>query len=540
MAGLSSTKLKKEFDQLRSGLRRELKARNPALEPGDAEFRKNLADRSLLDFIGLYLPHYLPRGKANRFHQDFAAFAATLGQAKGGAGLRLALAAPRGNGKTTLLKALVLQMVCYSQKRFILLISDSQEQAAETLEAIKLELEENPFLEADFPHQVGRGESWAIGQVVTRQGTKIKAYGTGSRIRGASHGVLRPDLILLDDLENDEQVQNLKGREKTFQWLWKSVLPLGPPDQSHDVVMTGTLLHYDSALSRLLQHPGFTAKKYQALERWPLRMDLWEEFQRRLWQAGQEAAMGYYEANQDAMQEGAQLLWPGVQSLPQLMQQWSQNQAAFSSEMQNEPLDEADRVFDQIHCYDQLPSGLLYFGAIDPSMGDKNRQGDPSALVVLGRSPEGIFYVAEAVIRRLTPDQAIELVIQLQRQWKCLRWAVETVQFQEFFHQELLKRAAVAGIALPAEGVKPHANKQLRIESMQPAVKNGLILLGRDQRQLLDQLRFFPKAEHDDGPDALQMAFALGQRCNQGLPRSIKPSNDRWPQYQTTPTWDSF
>ena len=47
----------------------------------------------------------------------------------------------------------------------------------------------------------------------------------------------------------------------------------------------------------------------------------------------------------------------------------------------------------------------------------------------------------------------------------------------------------------------------LRIESLQPHMANGLILLHSSQATLISQLRHFPKADHDDGPDALEMLW---------------------------------
>ena len=37
---------------------------------------------------------------------------------------------------------------------------------------------------------------------------------------------------------------------------------------------------------------------------------------------------------------------------------------------------------------------------------------------------------------------------------------------------------------------------------------NGLILLNESQQTLVQQFRHFPKADHDDGPDAVQMLWA--------------------------------
>ncbi|MEX9876198.1 phage terminase large subunit, partial [Providencia rettgeri] len=57
--------------------------------------------------------------------------------------------------------------------------------------------------------------------------------------------------------------------------------------------------------------------------------------------------------------------------------------------------------------------------------------------------------------------------------------------------------------------VIPNSDKALRIESLQPHMANGLIRLHATQHTLIDQLRHYPKADHDDGPDALHMLWSL-------------------------------
>jgi len=213
MAPLTQSNLKREFDRLRKSLTQRAKEAGQAFPQAESNRRKERG-RELLRFLEIYLPHYMPDAHYSEFHVEFSNLSNPLAHGARWPGLRLVLAAPRGNGKTTLLKALILQMLCLERKKFILLISDSVEQAAETLEAVKLELEENPRLAVDFPNAVGAGDSWSAGQVVTNHGAKVKAFGTGKRIRGASHGVQRPDLIILDDLENDEQVATPAGRDK--------------------------------------------------------------------------------------------------------------------------------------------------------------------------------------------------------------------------------------------------------------------------------------------------------------------------------------
>lgn len=55
--------------------------------------------------------------------------------------------------------------------------------------------------------------------------------------------------------------------------------------------------------------------------------------------------------------------------------------------------------------------------------------------------------------------------------------------------------------------LKHHTDKQLRIESLQPHFARGRILLRPEPHALADQMRHFPLADHDDGPDALAMLW---------------------------------
>ncbi|MEE8260323.1 MAG: phage terminase large subunit [Nitrospinaceae bacterium] len=86
---------------------------------------------------------------------------------------------------------------------------------------------------------------------------------------------------------------------------------------------------------------------------------------------------------------------------------------------------------------------------------------------------------------------------------------IEEIQFQELFKDWVIKESAKRGLYLPVEGIRPNTDKILRISKMQPHIKNGIIRFRRNQTQLVDQLKYSPKADHDDGPDALEMVFSL-------------------------------
>ena len=122
------------------------------------------------------------------------------------------------------------------------------------------------------------------------------------------------------------------------------------------------------------------------------------------------------------------------------------------------------------------------------------------------------MHVVEADIGRRVPDMIIARAIDLQRQYRCVAWGIESVQFQEFLYTELLKRSSAAGIPFPGVALRQHADKDLRIISLQPYIASGQILLHRSQYALIEQLRYYPEADHDDGPDALEMLWRIARQ----------------------------
>ena len=80
----------------------------------------------------------------------------------------------------------------------------------------------------------------------------------------------------------------------------------------------------------------------------------------------------------------------------------------------------------------------------------------------------------------------------------------------------MAQKSAKEGVYLPIEEIKSNANKILRIESLQPLVKNRYIKFNRKHKTLLQQMKEFPMGKNDDGPDALKMAVdtaVLARSC---------------------------
>lgn len=478
-------------------------------DPEAARQRRERAWDDFEYFCRTYFPHYVK--KANSRLHDFL-YQRLPEIANSDKAETDAIAAPRGEAKSTITSQLfVLWCVITERKWYAMIGMDAFDQAAIMLEAIKAELEGNPRLAMDFPESCGGGgRVWQAGVIVTRNDRKIEAVGSGKRIRGRRHGPHRPDLFIGDDLENDENVKTPEQRDKLQGWITKAVLKLGGAGEKFDVIIIGTILHYDSVLARLLKNPLWHSAKFKAIMSWPDNMTLWDAWENLLLSQGEGMADAYYQAHKLEMDAGAEVSWPAGRPLVALMKIRARDgHASFDSELQNDPLSDDDAPFAKaIHFWINRLAEWIFCAACDPSLGKAGASRDPSALLVGGYNRfTGILDVVEALIKKRLPDRIIEDIIALQAEYRCLLWLIETVQFQAFLYSELVKRSAQRGIHVPARAVTPYADKVLRIESLQPHCANGLIRFHQSQTTLLDQLRHFPKADHDDGPDCLQMLW---------------------------------
>ena len=235
-------------------------------------------------------------------------------------GCRRAIEAPRGHAKsTTFTFKDDLHAALYAYKHYIIILSDSSEQAEGFLADIKTELEENAALREDFGELEGR--VWKSSVILLANGVKIEAIGSGKKIRGRRHKQWRPDLIVCDDLENDENVNTPEQRKKLRDWFYKAVSKAG--DTYTDIVYIGTLLHFDALLANVAKNPSYKAVRYQGVLSFADNTELWDAWERIFTDLAndkrQEEALAFYEANREEMLQGTAVLWEEKLSYYDLM-----------------------------------------------------------------------------------------------------------------------------------------------------------------------------------------------------------------------------
>ncbi|ACV64895.1 phage uncharacterized protein [Desulfofarcimen acetoxidans DSM 771] len=541
--------VKRDSSPARLELWKSYQAEAPLI--GSDGLRKKLGAMDLEYFGRAYLHHYFTR-ETPEFHRELDRIwqqgvlkgilqltEKTVAKIRRLPGCRRAVAAPRGHAKSTNLTFKdTLHAIVYEYKPYILILSDSSDQAQGFLSDIRGELEENLAIREDFGDLQGK-KAWREDVLMTSTDVKIEAIGSGKKIRGRRHKNWRPGLIVLDDIENDDNVRTPEQRKKLENWFFKAVSKAG--DDYTDIVYIGTILHYDSLLSKVLKNPAYKSVKYRAIISWSERKDLWEKWEDIYIDLDNENreqdARAFFEATKDEMLKGTRVLWEDKLSYYALMvMRVSEGEASFNSEEQNEPINPEDCLFNEewFEYYNEAAidfreKRFRFFGFVDPSLGGKGKKkkSDFSTIITLVKDGQtGYMYVLDADIERRHPDRIIEDIMEKERWLKLtfgrgyFQFGCETNQFQWFLKEELARRSAEAGIYLPIEEVNQTSDKYGRIQTLQPDIKNRYIKFNIRHKRLLEQLRQFPMAAHDDGPDALEACRTLArskQQVDQGL-----------------------
>ena len=494
--------------------------------------RRNLGSHSPRTFAEIYMTNNCNQS-FSRMHEEM--FGLLSGMTKNRKA-RLAIAAPRGHAKSTIVSLVyVLWCVLYLKERLILIACNTQEQAVTLLKDIKHQLKNNPLIDLDFP-EICRGKKptpWRDNKIQLPNGAMICVYSVGQNPRGIKHDKDRPGLIIADDLENVEQAESEEQRDKLRSWFNKTLLNTGHPHTN--VVVIGTILHQDSLLATLVdrkRRPGWGGRIYKAVKQFSSNPQLWEKWASFFGThedyegaCGPDAAKSYFEAHRQQMLKGTEVLWADRESYYDLMAiRESESLRSFQSEKQNEPIDpqlcifkEEDLMFwddeyrDVQHLIQCIDSRARFYGACDPSMG-KNKRGDYTAIVILLRNySTKINYVIAADISHIAPSGAIDKITEYARMYEFQKFAIESNNFQQLMVDDLKRSVVAHGRTLVLHEITSRSNKRSRIASLEPYVKQGNLRFCRKHRLLLSQLTQFPLAKNDDGPDALEMAMQVAE-----------------------------
>ena len=496
------------------------------------ELRKQLAELDYEFFVRFYVGHHFDREPAPLHKETYRAIQTTMTTP---GRMNNAVVWPRGFGKTTTVTlGFPLWTICFKMRRFVVIISNTYSQAKQQLTALKDEIEHNERIHEDFGNLTGT--KWQEDDITTKNRIKVLALGSRMKIRGRKYLQFRPDLIIVDDPEDLEGVQSDIRRKAQRDWFFRSVMNAGWNDTK--VFAVGNFLHFDCLLKHLVDNPMFRARVFKAVTGWADRKDLWDDWKAILTNLldpeKAKSAHEFFKNNYNEMMLGAVSAWPEAFSYYDLMvMRTTGGEASFSTELQNEPVDPESRLFKSWHYFKMEyraganPPGVWlvpcngspavplsachFFAFTDPSMGETVKA-DFSAIVIIALAPTRQLFVVEADVKRRSPSVTITAQNRFGTEYPISKWRIEKNAFQALFATESQRRSMEDDVYLPIEPYNQLANKVLRINSLQPDLENGYLLLAAEgQEELKKELTEWPMGAHDDALDALEGARTLAR-----------------------------
>jgi hypothetical protein len=391
--------------------------------------------------------------------------------------------------------------MCRGNLKYMLYIGPDEDKVKELVSALKMELENNERLVADYGVMYNYGQ-WEDDHFVTAGGVAFKCYTLQKPPRGSRQGKFRPDYILIDDVDNDQWVDNERIVATKFKFLLGSVY--GSMDMGRGTyVMVGNRIGPKGLLAKMVQHAQ---------------------------------DKGWYYSKVNALNEDGEPSWPEKytrEEVAALMNSMPYTSA--QAEYMNNPIvsgscfREADFKWQPVADWTEYQSIVLY--------------GDPSY-----KASNVADYKAWTVLGQRRGSQVLELLDCFVRQcdvptW--IGWAYDwyyslptdvrprVVSYYEATFQQGILQVTIDEVARLRGQVLPiikdtdrKLNKQRRIEQL-----SGLVVLGSvqfnerlkersDWETLRAQLVSFNpqnRRQVDDGPDCLEGGVMKLQHGTQAL-----------------------
>lgn len=357
--------------------------------------------------------------------------------------------APREHAKSTALTTVyILAEVLFRNSDYVMLVGSTEEFAAEQLGNVSDELRSNHDLIDYFGVRGFEMDSRTDIIVTMNDGHKFRILcrGAEQRIRGRLWKGKRPNLLVGDDLEDDEQVENADRRMKFRRWFFRAAKQaLGRYGKTR---LHGTILHDDSLLNRLRQNKSWKHLYYKAHASF-------DDFSNILWPAQ----------------------WP-EERLRLRRQEFidAGDAAGYSQEFLNDPLDnsEAFLKMSDFHSMkeEDYESEKIVCAAADfaVSRADKANR---TAFVVGGKDVTNILHHLDFRAGRWDPTEWIDEMFRIQEKWNPEVFWVEDGVIWKSLRSMIYREMQIRDVRINFEAILPVKDKGTRGRPFQRRMRAG-------------------------------------------------------------------
>lgn len=446
--------------------------------------RIDKARKSYAFFVKTYFPH-LATAPSAKFHVQAAE------EIRRNKRLRAVFEWARGLAKSTNMSLMIplWLFLAHNEKMCMVLVSKSEEMADRLLSEIQGELLTNELLRQDYGDKM-KILSSSAGEMITAQGSFFFSCGRGQSPRGVKYKGLRPNYIVIDDIDDDELCRNDARVSLLTDWVNEALMGTMQVGRGR-FILVGNRISNKSVLAKLAENKTYKHVKVNILDR-----------------QGKPS-------------------WSEAQTLEEITElRQAQGERSFQKEYMNNPITEG-AIFKADDIQYTKPLNFRKYTRLicytDPSFKNSSNN-DYKATILVGKTREGYFHVLKAFADQTSVTTMYEWLYSIRDYVSDntpVYFYMESNFIQSMHLDDFRKFGESRGdiIALRGDSRKK-PDKFARIEALEPLFSQGIIFFNEKEKDskgmqtLIEQLLLFQRGSkiHDDAPDALEGAIYLLQR----------------------------
>jgi predicted phage terminase large subunit-like protein len=397
-----------------------------------------------------------------------------------------------------------LSTLLFRERKFMLLVSDTESQASLFLGTFKQELQDNEELidlfrikrsENGLVKFVKDSETDIIVECEDGHKFRIIAKGAEQKLRGLIWNGSRPDIIMCDDMENDELVMNKDRRDKMRRWFKGALLPCRSDNGIIRIV--GTILHNDSLLESFMPNDSDKQTQRIGLKTFTTRKSMWK-------------AVKYRAHNEDF----SELLWPSKKSADEFKMMYNEavrdgTTDIYSQEYLNVPLDESVTFFKKSDFLATTENDramkMHHYITADLAISESEKA-DYSVFILAGVDENKVIHIKDVIRERLDGRQIVDNLLFMNQVYDPEAVGIEDMQVSKsigpFLREEMIKNNNYLSLVALKHGGK---DKITRSRSIQARMRAHSVKFNKEADWypiFENECLTFPRGKHDDQVDA--------------------------------------
>jgi len=453
---------------------------------------------------------------------------------------------PRGTGKSAFgTFATTIWCHCYSFKKYTLICSDIGSTAEKFIKDIKNTFLDNIYIEKAFGKLLNDRDKRYICNSTQLEFTNVsflEAISSSSPMRGRKYDNCRPDLIILDDYQSEDDVRTEDARVKKWKRFSDDVKYASQKalyrngklvKKGTTFIAVGTLQHKECFYSRLMKLPTWKFKNKKGvliddfidedgklingLDHY-FDTGLWKEFKTILFnfkvETHLEDANEFYWAHQDEMQ--FPMLWAEFWDCLDMAMSYYESPSSFKQEVQGDIDSIGEKWFKTIATETRIEMETHRFIktmlCVDPGS-TANVKSDYSAFLVGSQADNNLKYARKSELAKINArtdfDKYLGHMIELLKEFpdtthvyieKNTFNGADAHDLEKLIKKDPVLKHKNIGIINEAS----RKNKDDRISTIIPSMNTGQIIFCEEDDEAIAQMKDFAGqkfSEHDDMPD---------------------------------------